>query len=201
MDGAVKNMLFNGKTFGQGMGEIATGILQDFVNLGLQLVENWAETELANLLISDQAQAAKVGSGVASAAALAGANGVASFALAPWPIDTGAPAFGAAMATAASAFGAAGAIGQAAKFETGAWNIPATGPAILHQGEMVVPQTFAQSLRQNNGGGFGGGGHTINVTLNGRYQNPQEDGRQIAKIIAQQLRLNNKDLRGAMRTS
>ena len=48
--------------------------------------------------------------------------------------------------------------------ETGAWEV-AGGPALLHPGEMVVPKPFADSLRENGGGGFGGGGDTnINIS-------------------------------------
>lgn len=51
---------------------------------------------------------------------------------------------------------------------TGAWNIPQTTPALLHAGEMVVPQTFASGIRSAGGvvSGMNSGGNTQNVTLN-----------------------------------
>jgi hypothetical protein len=47
--------------------------------------------------------------------------------------------------------------------ESGAWNIPSNTLAYLHAGEMVVPQSFASSLRDNGGLGGGGDSYTINI--------------------------------------
>ena len=43
------------------------------------------------------------------------------------------------------------------KFATGSWSVPNTGPAIVHQGEMIIPADVASRLR-NFGGMIGGGG-------------------------------------------
>lgn len=48
--------------------------------------------------------------------------------------------------------------------ETGAWHIPSNTLAYLHAGEMVVPQPFADSLR-NAGGIGGGGGDSYSITI------------------------------------
>ncbi len=48
--------------------------------------------------------------------------------------------------------------------ENGAWNIPSNTLAYLHAGEMVVPQSFASSLR--DGSGFGGSGDTYTININ-----------------------------------
>ncbi|MFA5589791.1 MAG: tape measure protein [Lysobacteraceae bacterium] len=42
-------------------------------------------------------------------------------------------------------------------YAVGTYNVPATGPAILHAGEMVLPRPMADAMRQ---GAFGGGGDT-----------------------------------------
>jgi len=50
--------------------------------------------------------------------------------------------------------------------DVGAWNLNSDTVAQLHQGEMVVPKTFAQGLRENGGAGGGegaGGSYTINI--------------------------------------
>jgi hypothetical protein len=79
---------------------------------------------------------------VASAIGIAGANGVASWALAPWPIDAGAPAFGASMAAAAAGLGAvAAAEGGDANVREGLYH--------LHDREMVLPAWAAEPMRAN----------------------------------------------------
>lgn len=78
---------------------------------------------------------------VASLAGLAGAGGVASMAAAPFPIDLGAPAFGASMAAAAAAFGT---VASAA----GGWGeIPEDQMAVVHKKEMILPASIAEPLR------------------------------------------------------
>lgn len=83
---------------------------------------------------------------------VAGAAGVASFAGAPWPIDMGAPAFGAAMSAAAKGFGS---LASAA----GGFDIPAgVNPLTqLHAQEMVLPARLANPMRDMLAG-FGSGG-------------------------------------------
>jgi hypothetical protein len=92
-------------------------------------------------------------SAIATAVGLAGANGVASWALAPWPIDAGAPAFGAAMAASAAGFGAL------ASAEGGWGEVPRDGiQTELHKKEMVLPARYANPLRDlltaKTSGGF-----------------------------------------------
>ncbi len=45
-------------------------------------------------------------------------------------------------------------------YQRGAWNVPRTGPAFLHRGEMVVPAGPAERVRRGAAGG------TMNVTFN-----------------------------------
>lgn len=51
----------------------------------------------------------------------------------------------------------------AASLDVGAWDIPGNTLAMVHAGEMVVPQTFAEGLR--NGDGLGSG-TAVNITIN-----------------------------------
>jgi hypothetical protein len=99
----------------------------------------------------------------ASLAGQAGAAGVASFAAAPWPLDLGAPAFGAAMFSQAQSYAVA---------EKG-FNIPSgINPMTqLHAREMVLPATLADTVRNMAAGGRGedGGGssyHTHQWSIN-----------------------------------
>lgn len=61
--------------------------------------------------------------------------------------------------------------------QTGAWNIPRMMPALLHPGEMVVPQAGADAIR---GGGFGGGGSPITFNIHAL------DGASVMNVLKQQ---------------
>jgi hypothetical protein len=98
----------------------------------------------------------------ATASSLAGANAVASMAAAPFPVDLGAPGFGASM------------MGVAMAFERGGL-VPGNGPgdtvpAMLTPGEAVLPKQMTENLthaaRHGNGSGSGnGGGFHYNPTI------------------------------------
>jgi len=97
---------------------------------------------------------------ISTLAARAGAGGVASWAASPWPINMGAPAFGAAMSAAAMAFAPVAAA-------SGGYDIPAGINPItqLHAQEMVLPSRIAEPLRQSlDGGGIGGGDVHLHVS-------------------------------------
>lgn len=59
--------------------------------------------------------------------------------------------------------GAVAAMEGLVSLDVGAWNLGSDTIAQLHQGEMVVPQTFAEGLRSGNGIGGGGDNYTINI--------------------------------------
>jgi len=194
---AINGMLFQGTTFAKGMQQIATGVLQAFVNMGVGMVEDWAETQIKNLVLGQSTQKEQLASGIATASALAGANGVASMALAPYPLDLTAPAFGASMMAAASSFAFVG------MFETGAWEVPKTGSAIVHQGEMIIPRNPAQAIRDGDIGGKGGGDiHSpVSVTVHNYGGGPvtPEFSRKVAQAVEREVRLNNRNLQKIMR--
>lgn len=187
--GAIKGMLNGSQTFNQGMLNILSGIENSFIDLAAKMLETWIETEIEQLIFGKSTSQEIAQSGISAAAALAGANAVASWAAAPWPIDAGAPAFGAGMAAAAGSYSAL------AAFETGAWNIPSTGPALLHKGEMVVPQTFAQSFRENGGGGMGGSHVHMHVNVNAM------DGPSVAQFFEKNMHMLSKKLANHMRAN
>ena len=47
--------------------------------------------------------------------------------------------------------------GKFLQFQEGAWKIPQTMPALVHEGEMILPPDLAESFRAFLGGGGGGG--------------------------------------------
>jgi len=134
----VTSMLKGTETFGQGMKKMLQEMVTDIASFLTKWAVQWAETQLLHL-VSSKATAA---TGVASQAAVAGASGVASFAGAPWPIDMGAPGFGASMyGTALGYVGAASA--------QGGYDIPAGVRPVtqLHPREMVLPAELSEGIR------------------------------------------------------
>jgi hypothetical protein len=103
-----------------------------------QIISNW----IVNLLVGKAAQQETAISNVLSYAGVAGAAGVASWAGAPWPIDTAAPAFGASMAAAAASYT------TLAGLATGTDYLPRDRVAQLHEGERVLPKADNRKLIQ-----------------------------------------------------
>jgi hypothetical protein len=99
-----------------------------------------AETTAATASLADQ-----IATNVALAASyagVAGAAGVASWAAAPWPIDAGAPAFGAAMSGAAAAYGSLAALDQGTNY------LPRDQIIQAHEGERVIPKADNRKLME-----------------------------------------------------
>lgn len=156
---AISNMMKGTQTFSQGMRSMLGDILSGIIDFLAKWAVQWATTQLLNLVATKSTNAANA----ASNAAVAGAAGVMSFAGAPWPIDIGAPAFGAAM------FADAAAYVPAALAESG-YDVPAGISPVtkLHPREMVLPQDIADGMRSLiSGGGRGGGGPSSDVNFNG----------------------------------
>jgi len=83
------------------------------------------------------------------------------------------PVIGRIMAPAAAgaAYAVVAAYEGVASLDVGAWNVPSDMPAQIRRGEMVVPRTFAEGMRQNasgasDGGGGGGDTHNWNIKAN-----------------------------------
>lgn len=125
-------------TLAQGLKSIWQGVLQAITGAIAQFAASWIAKKIAMMVFGK----ATAMSEIASASALAGANGVASWALAPWPINIGAPAFGLAMSAAAAAFAPAASA-------AGGYDIPAGMNPItqLHAREMVLPAKHADVIR------------------------------------------------------
>lgn len=123
-----------------------------------EIAAKWLTTQLANMLLSKTAAQGEI----SAASALAGANGTASWAAAPWPVNMGAPAFGASMAAAAASF-------NVAASAEGGFDIPSgVNPVTqLHQEEMVLPADIANPLRQGlAAGGVGGNSFSPTIQVN-----------------------------------
>jgi hypothetical protein len=128
-------------------------VLEHFIGAEVKKLAAYIQTQLgittstasttATTIATDKTKSAQL---IADAAGVAGAQGTASFAAAPWPIDMGAPAFGASMAASAAGFGS---IASAA----GGWdNVPADQIAQIHKNEMILPAHIADFVRQGAAG-------------------------------------------------
>jgi hypothetical protein len=89
--------------------------------------------ETAGLVAGEIAMRVSAAGQIPVLAGLAGAGGVASMAAAPFPIDLGAPAFGASMAATAAGFGTMAALA------VGTNEVPADMIAQIHAGERIIP--------------------------------------------------------------
>jgi hypothetical protein len=114
------------------------GVLSDAL---AQIIQKWLVQHLSALLLGKAASKAAAVDQIVTSAGVAGANGVASYAAAPWPLDLAAPEFGALMSGYAMSFASFSAAG-------GWYDVPHDGALTeLHKSEMVLPAWAAQPLR------------------------------------------------------
>lgn len=184
----LRGLLAGTTSWAQATKNIGADMFLKLVELGEQWVVKRAASMIADAFVSKTqaaadvattaaTEAAKTQAVVAGAAARAtaeasgGAAGIAAQvtnAVTSVAIDSGktyagvfgflAPIMGPAAAGPAEASAAATLAGGLAPLAVGAWEIPGVMPALLHPGEMVLPQTFASGLRSQLSGGDGGGG-------------------------------------------
>jgi hypothetical protein len=127
--GAMARSIVEGKSFGKEMMSVGREVSESMIE-GLI---RWGVQDLIT----------KMGM-KASAASLAGANATASMAAAPWPVDMGAPAFGATMMGTALAFDKGGLVPGVTNFDS--------VPAMLTPGEAVLPKRLTDNLMHGNTG-------------------------------------------------
>lgn len=80
-------------------------------------------------------------------------------------------------------------------FATGSWNVPMTGPALIHKGEMVIPADLAARLRGGQGIGSGGrlvaaaagGGQAIVIQIN-EFHGTEENIRILSQRLGEVVR-------------
>jgi len=155
--------------------QVVYGAMTDM--LGKMAIE-W----LKNAIFGKSVQTETALSGISANAGMAGSAAFASIAAIP--------IVGPAMAPEAAAAAAAGAMSFApmASFAVGAWDLPRDMIAQVHQGETILPKTFAEDFRNNAGSlGGGGGGPAVHYhDYSGKLS--QSDIRRNIKFIADQLK-------------
>ncbi|MDB5582925.1 MAG: hypothetical protein JWR80_8101 [Bradyrhizobium sp.] len=129
--------------FAASIKQLWQGLQQAIGNALAQIAEQWLTNHISKLLLGSAAsKTAGVGE-ISTAAAIAGANGVASMALAPFPMDTTAPGFGAAMAAAAMGFSTMLSVPSLA----GGSLRTREGLTMIHEDEGVIPANEMGGLR------------------------------------------------------
>jgi hypothetical protein len=144
----IAKTIVEGKNLGKEMKGVARDILEGMIQTLVKWVAQWIVSHTIMAAVGNSSALQQVATQKVLAAQLAGANAVASFSAAPWPIDTGAPAFGASMMAAAMSFEIGG-------------KIPGAGavPIIGHGGETVVTKALTDRVESAERGGSGSGMH------------------------------------------
>lgn len=148
---AISKSIVEGKSLGKEMRNVGKDILEGMISTLVRWVEQWIISHTIMAAVSASSAAQQLATGKLTASVLAGANGVASFAAAPWPVDMGAPAFGASMAAAALAFADGGLVPGSGTGDT--------VPAMLSPGETVVSRALTEQVKNNTTNNRGGDTH------------------------------------------
>ncbi len=122
-----------------------------------------AAGETARTTVKAAARAASSGAELASGSAQI-LNDAYKSAAGAYSAVVGIPIVGPVLApiAAGTAFAAVAAFDALTSLDVGAWNVPHDMPAYIHKGESVVPQKFAEGLRDS--GGLGGPNNKAQVT-------------------------------------
>ena len=124
----IEGMIKGTETLTQALAGVGDAIL----NVIVTAIERWAAAQIVAMISGQTQGMASAQSQIQANAAVAGSAGVASMAAAPFPIDLGAPGFGAAMSMAAGAYGLA-------SFAVGTNFVPNDMVAQIHAGERIIP--------------------------------------------------------------
>ena len=142
---AIQGVLNGTKTPMQALHGLFRGVFDAITQMLAQMAAKWLATQLMMLVFGKTTALGEI----SAEAAKAGAGGVASMAAAPFPLNLGAPAFGAAMATAAAGFSS---LAAAPGFAVGSWEVPTDMITKVHKGEMIAPAQFADRIRKDESG-------------------------------------------------
>ena len=161
-------MIVEGQSLGKEMAQLGKEIAESFISMLTEIAIEWV---LSNIFKGKTDQVTSLGL-ITDAAAVAGAQGTASFAGAPWPVDMGAPGFGETMM--GTAMGYADMLAHA---ERGAYLDAPIGtpvPIMAHGKELVLPAGISQGLTAMIGRNGIGGQRPINVNM--KVTTPGVDG-------------------------
>ena len=141
--------IVEGKSLGQAVRQEAAHMLEAMISMLVQWVEKWIISHVVMAAFGTSSQAAQVATAKTAASQIAMANMIASWSLAPWPLDSMAPAMGAQMGALALAAADGGLV-------PGQGNTDSV-PTMLMPGETVVSKALTEQVRNNTGGSQGSG--------------------------------------------
>ena len=186
---AIQGILQGTQTWRQAMANIFSNLLSSFVGMLADMALRWIETQVMMALFGGTTSRGEV----ASNAAVAGSGAYAATAVIP--------VIGPMLAPGAAAMAYAGALAYGAlipSFEVGSWKIPGDTLANIHEGEMIIPKPFAESMREN--GGLGGQAsvniHLSAIDTRSGVEFLKQHASTIAKAINGQVRNANPALAG-----
>lgn len=204
----LRGLLAGTTSFGQAFKSIVGDLVISFIQAIEKMAAQWVAAEIAKTMATTtgaQARAAAETAGQATSMGATLANALRSIASSVGITIAGvsanqapivgplAPAEGAA----AGATVAASAAAAVASFDVGAWRVPKTGLALVHENEFIAPNEGGASdfARQMFSGGAAGGGDThVHLTYNQMGAIPQREITQhanaIAKAVAREFNLN-----------
>jgi len=133
------------QSFGETIKNLYLGMVGIVAQALAQIIATWLAQKLAALIIGGTAEKVSGAATIATEAAKAGAGGTASMAAAPFPLNLGAPAFGAAMAGIAMGYQSLLAVPG---FAVGAKNLSRDQLAVVHAGETIIPAAEAGGWRK-----------------------------------------------------
>ncbi len=203
--GALKGMITGHETFRQA----ATKALESLVNKGIDLigqqVSKWLAGELAQTAATVTGTAARTAAATAGAGAALGAQ--TAMAVHAITIDAGQAAAGATAFSAPFLGPAAPAAGAAveaetlafAAFDIGAYNVPRTQMALVHQNELVMPAPQAGAFRSLLEGGGGSGSKSVNVNPSVNFNVSANDGDSVKSFFSNNRREMMKAINSAVR--
>lgn len=141
----ISRLLTLQQSFGETIRNLYIGMVGVVADALAQIIANWIAKKLAALILGNAAEKASGVATIATEAAKAGAGGTASMAAAPFPLNLGAPAFGAAMAGIAMGYQSLLAVPG---FAVGAKNLSRDQLAVVHAGETIIPAAEAGGWRK-----------------------------------------------------
>ena len=208
----VNGVLQGTQTWKQAMGRLFDDLLLKFIDdFVVKAVVNWAEAQVEKIGITRAFNQVMVALGIEGATEdEAGQKAIRAAGNAATIASDGALTFAGVFANLAPILGPAAAgpaaaseglvLAQApqASLAVGAWNVPTDLVAQLHAGEMVVPTTFAQGIR-DGGGDSGSSPVIVNFSISAidtqsGAQFLKQNATTIAQVIAAQTRNLNSNL-------
>ncbi len=157
LNSSVAGMITGQKTGLQALQSVFTSVINAIVGAVLKIPEAWLEQSIESLFITRSSDATKLASSTLISTQQIAQN-AAIAAAAAYAATAGIPIVGPELAPGAAATAYAGALSYEglASYDVGTMNVPSDQIAQIHQGEMIIPETFASGIRSMMGGSGGG---------------------------------------------